>query len=277
MNVSNGAIAQNPDNEFNAKLQALTGLIPNNEILADDVTIVGYMKSGSTWFRNLVAGVVYGLDPELAPYKLVWDLVPNYGPKRPYFKRYSTPMFFKTHDLPKPKYRRVVYMLRDGRDVMVSYYHYCKTMRKLEDKKTDFLKIVQGQQGIYPYKKWHEHVETWLANPYQAQMLVIKYEDLLQNTVEQLQRFCEFMQVTREPAFLAEVAAKASFHKMREKEKQHGLEKPDWQRPDWPNWPKEKRFMRRGEIGSYKDEMPAAVLEAFMQDARETLRKLGYL
>lgn len=263
------------DGTLDTKIRSLAGLVRKTDIVADDVFIIGHPKSGHTWFQNLVAGVIYGVDLEYTPYAVVWDLVPEHN--WPYFKRYSTPMFFKTHDIPKPKYQRVVYMLRDGRDVMVSYYHYLKVTRKQEGKKTDILKIVQGQQGIYPYKKWHEHVETWLANPYRAQMLVIKYEDLAQNTVAELQRFCEFMNVKRDVAFLAEVAAKASFQKMREKEKRHGLEKPDWQRPDWPTWPKEKRFMRRGEIGSYKDEMPTAALETFLRDAGETLRKLGYM
>jgi hypothetical protein len=263
------------DEALDQKIRSVTGLARRNEIVDDDVFIIGHPKSGHTWFQNLVAGVIYGIDLDYTPYSVVWELVPEHN--WPYFKRYSTPMFFKTHDLPKPKYRRVVYMLRDGRDVMVSYYHYLKVTRKQEEKKTDFLKVVQGQQGIYPFKKWHEHVELWLANPYQAQLLVIKYEDLLQNTVEELQRFCEFMKVKRDRAGLAQVAEKASFRKMREKERRHGLEKPEWQRPDWPNWPKEKRFMRRGEMGSYKDEMPAEVLEAFLRDAGETLRKFGYL
>jgi len=258
---------QDIDADFNAKLQSLTGLVPNSEIFENDVIIVGYMKSGTTWFRNLVAGVIYGVDPELAPYKLVWDLVPNYGPKRPYYKRYSTPMYFKSHDLPQPKFKRVVYLIRDGRDVMVSYFHHFKTME--EGKETDFLKVVKGKKGFPAACKWHRHVETWLSNPYEAQMLIVKYEDLKTNPVNELQRFCEFAGVKRDDAFLKLMAEKASFEKMRQKEALNGM--------GLLTWPKEKAFVRRGAIGSYKDEMPPEILEVFLRDAGETLRKLGYL
>lgn len=265
--MSGGAPEQNLDNEFNARVQALTGLIPNNEILENDVIIVGYMKSGTTWFRNLVAGVIYGIDPELAPYKLVWDLVPNYGPKRPYFKRYSTPMYFKSHDLPQPQFKRVVYLIRDGRDVMVSYFHHYKTMEG--GKESDFLKVVKGKKGLPAACKWHRHVETWLSNPFGAQMLIIKYEDLKNDPVRELQRFCSFAGVERDDGFLKLIASKAAFEKMREKEAQNGMGLIDW--------PKEKAFVRRGKIGSHKDEMPPEILEVFLHDAGETLRKLGYL
>lgn len=264
--MSDSVIAPNLDNEFNAKVQALTGLIPNNDILENDVTIVGYMKSGSTWFRNLVAGVIYGVDLELAPYKLVWDLVPNYGPKRPYFKRYRTPMFFKSHDLPQPNFKRVVYLIRDGRDVMVSYFHHFQAM---EGKDVDLMKIVKGKVGVPAVCKWQRHVETWLSNPYEAQMLIIKYEDLKNDPVNALRRFCGFAGVERDDALLQRVADKASFENMRRKEAANGM--------GLLAWPHDKAFVRRGKIGSYKDEMPPEVLEVFLHEAGATLGKLGYL
>jgi hypothetical protein len=47
-------------------IRRLTYLVPNHELDPSDVFIVGYMKSGTTWFRNLTAGVVYGLNSEYA-------------------------------------------------------------------------------------------------------------------------------------------------------------------------------------------------------------------
>jgi hypothetical protein len=45
----------------------------------------------------------------------------------------------------------------------------------------------------------------------------------------------------------------------------------------WPDrWPADKFFFRRGVAGSYKDEMPAEVLAAFLSQARETLRLNDY-
>jgi hypothetical protein len=249
--------------KLNEKIRFLTGRVPYAESVDEDVFLVGHPKSGTTWFQNLIAGVIYGLDPEYAPYTLVRDLVPGHLQK--YYKRHGTPTFFKSHHLPRPRYKRVIYLVRDGRDVMVSYFHH---LRAETGKEIDFLKVVQGEGVTWPYK-WHEHVEAWLANPYQAQMLVIKYEDLMQDAVEELRRFCGFVGVTREDAVLAQVAQNASFEKLRQKEMRDGLASP--------YWPKDQFFMRRGQVGSYKDEMPADVLDMFLREAGETLRKLGYL
>jgi hypothetical protein len=56
---------------------------------------------------------------------------------------------------------------------------------------------------------------------------------------------------------------------MRDKEDRLGM--------DYRTWPKDRHFVRRGTVGSHEDEFPPAVLEAFMRDAGDTLRKLGYL
>jgi len=251
------------DDKINLKIRSLTGLTPNFESVDDDVFIIGHPKSGTTWFQNLVAGVVYGVDPEYAPYALVRDLVP--GHLQLYYKRYRTPAFFKSHELPKPEYKRVVYLVRDGRDVMVSYHHHMETVKQ---KPIDMLKVVRGKKSMWPFT-WQEHVEAWLVNPYQAQLLVIKYEDLQADTLKELQRFCAFVGLERDNAFLKQVAQKASFESLRRKEMREGIANP--------NWPKDQLFMRRGEIGSYQDEMPEDALEAFMREAGETMRKLGYL
>jgi len=254
------------DGDINEKIRSLTGFVPRTEVAADDMFIVGYMKSGNNWFRNLAAGVVYGADPEYVPYSLVRDLIPNHGPKNPYYKRYGASMFFKTHDFPRPEYKRVVYILRDGRDVMVSFRHHYSA---LQGREIDFLQMIRGEDEMVPRFKWHRHVERWLANPHQAQMLTIRYEDLKRDTVNELRRFCEFIGVSREDAHLAAIARKASFANMREKEARLGIGNPEW--------PQDKFFMRRGQVGSHKDEMPPEVLEVFLSEAGETLRKLGYL
>ncbi len=246
-------------------IQTATSMMPITKSVPEDVFIIGYPKSGNTWFRHLVTGAFYGVDPEYAPHALVNSLIPNMHIKR-YYMRYQTPMFFKSHWLPKPRFRRVVYLLRDGRDVMVSYFHHKTNLDSKKD--VDFLHMTKSGEELFP-SKWHEHVETWLSNPFGAQMIVIRYEDLKKDAVHELQRFCQFLDIEREDAFLQTVVDKASFSKMQNKEKKEG-----W---DNLNWRKETRFVRRGQVGSYIDEMPPAVLAAFLEDAGATLEKCGYL
>jgi len=228
----------------------------------EDVFIVAYPKSGNTWSQNLMAGLAYGVLPQFAPDTLIQDLVPDVY--RTSYKRYGTPTLFKSHELPLPQYKRVVYLLRDGRDVMVSYYHH---LVALGDNKGDFLHTVQSGEGLFPCK-WHQHVEAWLSNPYGAKMITVTYENLLANPVTELRKVCDFIGYARGNAFLERVAEGASFQNMRMKEVTSG----------WadPNWPKDKPFVRRGKAGSHRDEMPSAVLQAFLNEAGPILSKMGY-
>jgi hypothetical protein len=240
---------------------AENGLRPIRDTLPSDIFVCSYPRSGVTWFQNLIAGVVHGIDPSIAHDSLVQDLVPDVDYKQS-FKRYGPTAYFKSHWLPQKQYRRVVYLLRDGRDVMVSYYHFLTALRG----RIDFRRLVQGD-GLTPCQ-WHEHVEKWLANPFAAEMLVIRYEDLQADCVQQLQRFCAFAGLPRDPAFLRRVAEQAAFSKACEKERTQG-----W---DNQSWPRDQAFVRRGAVGSHLDEMPPDVLSAFLQRARPALQRLCY-
>ena len=240
---------------------AENGLRPIGETEPADIFVCGYPRSGHTWFQNLLAGVVFSVDPEFAHDSLIQDLVPDVHYKR-FYKRYGSTAYLKSHTLPRKEYRRVVYLLRDGRDVMVSYFHFLSALRG----RIDFLRLVQGE-GLTPCY-WHEHVERWTANPYQADLLVVKYEDLQESAVRELQRFCAFAGLERDEKFLGRIVQQASFTKARAKEVRQG-----WDNQDWP---RDQPFIRRGQVGSWRDEMPADVLAAFMEKAGATLGRFGY-
>jgi Sulfotransferase domain len=248
------------------------GFTPITQFLPEDIIIVGYPKSGNTWLKYLVLGVVYGVDPRWMPHELAQELVPSLafpGDKnfpRKYYRRYATPMFFQSHTLPRAECRRVVYVLRDGRDVLVSYRHYREALDGVE---YDFLKFV-SEIYLYPCP-WGQHVDAWMENPFGAQLLVIKFEDLLHEPVRELKRFCEFAGISRDTQHLMASAEAASFHNLRDREARMGHA--------WPghSFPRDKFFFRRGEIGSYMDEMPAKVQEKFLENASESMRRCGYL
>lgn len=262
----------NPNNvyiqeELDVKVRALTHLLPNHQLEPNDVFIVGYMKSGTTWFRNLAASLIYGLDSPHTPFSVVWELIPNHGPTKPYYKRYHTPMYFKVHDFPRPQYKRVVFLVRDGRDVVVSLAHHLQSVYKHE---VDLLQLAKGQYARFSGKyAWYDHANAWLANPFQAELIMIKFEDLKKNPITELRRFCEFIRIERNDAVLATAVEFASFENMREREERLGM--------DYRTWPKDRHFVRKGQVGSHKNEMPPEILEVFMRKAGGALRQLGYL
>ena len=239
-----------------AKLQAISESDPS------DIFIAGYPRSGNTWMQYLIAGVTLGLDPRLASDSLVQSLVPDVHATR-FYRRFGTPTFFKTHHLPRQEYRRVIYLVRDGRDAVVSYFHFLAALGNAPD----CLKLVTTGEGLFPCR-WHEHVEAWLANPHGAEMMLVRYEALREDTLNELQRICDFASIERERSVLERTTQNSTFAAMREREKTLG----------WAgSWPKDKPFVRRGIVGSFKDEMPENVLEAFMKTSTSALKRLGYL
>ena len=239
------------------------GLTPNGTFDAQDIFIASYPKSGVTWFQSIITQLIFGVDARLAPFPLQRLIVPDIHTMQ-FYSRFATPMYFKTHMRPRPEYRRVVYLIRDGRDAIISYWHYLSARRK---RPIDLRKLVANKVrtsgGL-----WHKHVEAWLENPYSADLIVLKYEDLQRDPLPALERFCAFAGVTRSPAQIEAVVAATAFANMQAKEKQEGAFES--------GWPKDRLFNRRGQIGSYRDEMPEDALAHFMAQAGPTLHKLGY-
>jgi hypothetical protein len=248
------------------RIVSQTDLMPITQFSDMDIFLAGYPKSGNTWFQNLITGIHFGVDPELAPDTLIQELVPDIHFKR-YYRRFKTPMFFKTHNLPRPEYKRVIYLVRDGRDVMVSYYHH---QMAIMSEKIDFMAMVRDGKGLFP-GKWHKHVQAWDANPYNAEKIIIKYENLKQDPLTVLTQFCDFAQIERDQTFLRHVIDQTEFAKLQAKERDDHM--------FFANevWPKNQKFFRRGSVGSYKDEMPPDVLEIFLRDANPMLKEMGYV
>jgi hypothetical protein len=228
---------------------------------ADDVFVIGYPRSGHTWVQNLLACVRFGCDGRETPDAVVQHLVPDVH-QMPYYFRFAAPMFFKTHHFPRPEYRRVVYLLRDGRDVMVSYKYYLENVRARKIGRYQELKSL-STCGV-----WHDHVQAWLQNPHQAAVIIVRYEDLIADGERELRRICRFAGLDGQEDRIPAALASCRFANLREKEAVGGLLNG--------GWPGTQPFFRRGVVGSHRDELDPVFLEEFLAEAEPTLQQLGY-
>ena len=235
-------------------------LTPIGRFDARDVVIIGYRRSGTTWLQTLVAGLVYGVDPVMTPYPVINELVPGQG--HGYYRRVAEPMYFKAHYRPIAALRRVIYLVRDGRDALASNVYWLPEFQGEGATPERYV-----QDGDVLYGRWHEHVEAWLENPYEAELLVIRYEDLKSNGPDEMERLRAFLGVERDAEFLRTLYERTSFQKLRDKEAREKSAQAT----------EAKRYVRRGEVGSYKDEVPPHLLAMFIEQAGGTLRRFGYI
>lgn len=239
----------------------------------DDVWIVSYPKSGNTWTRFLIANLTAAGDT--VDWSNIERRVPDiYYNRDPQLLSLPRPRYFKSHEAFRPDYRRVVFIVRDPRDVAVSYYHFVRKAKMLPVDATmdDFMtKFMRGQ--IDPYGNWGENVGSWLgARRGTANFMVVRYEDLLENTEMELGRIADALGLIADEQLLRHAVENSRADRMRELEQtqrgEHKLLKTS--RADIP-------FVRAAKSGQWRTELPPEVVRQIESAWGPVMRELGYI
>ena len=258
---------KNQRKAIRAKLLRSLNLKSINEIQDQDIFIAAYPKSGNTWMQNLVACILLDSTSPLLNQNLVNEIIPDVHAKK-YYKRIFNTMIFKTHALPQAQYKKVIHLVRDGRDVMVSY-HKMGVNRNLDYPYSLKEMVIEGK-GISP-SKWHEHTREWINNPHKADILTVRYEDLHTQPVAVLQQICKFINVQMSDQRLKEIVDHNSIEKLRDRGSEFGMDNDH----KWKNKPV-TAFFRKGQVGSYQNEMDEELIRYFNEEAQDELRKFNY-
>lgn len=263
---------------------------------------VEYPKSGGTWVYKMLS---YYLNIPNLPLLKSGDGRPVAGDEadpemarregcdgeNPFPGQKKFGFISQSHELPKnklfsPKYCNY-YLVRDGRDVIVSYYFYeaqylgkaNQNIRKLKilknllnryagyiwSKKRSYSRTIDlsKNEGLIDQyvairaKEWKYHVESWLklGQPY------FRYEDLLTDTHSVLRKIFNHIGADIDEDLLAETIELMSFENCRKLEK--GLDQ-------------NVRFYRKGIQGDWKNHFTDKQKEIFKNIAGTTLINLGY-
>jgi Sulfotransferase domain len=246
----------------------------NFRVHPDDTFLVSYPRSGNTWTRFLIANLVYphGNVSFLNIEKLIPDTASQSSLA---LKRTPRPRLIKTHQYFDHRYPKTIYIVRDPRDVALSYYDFQRKYMQIEDGHPleryvdDF---VHGRLGSEDWGTWGENVASWIyTRAWRKEFLLLRYEDMLKDTVFELGRIARFLGVDAEPSALQRAVALSSADRMRELEK---AEQDQWigtkkRRKDIP-------FVRVAKAGGWRTSMPEACARQIESAWGPIMSYLGY-
>jgi peroxiredoxin len=236
---------------------------------AEDVFIVTYPRSGTTWMQM----ILYQLTTEG---KMDFPHITNVSP---WFERslkdgtvYDAlhgPRVFKSHlsyhKIPKGPCR-YIYVARDGKDVAVSYFHFYTTHMGFKGTFDEFFE--RFLKGEVHYGSWFRHVRGWWEHRDDANVLFLRYEELIADMPGCLRRISAFCGLEIAPKRWPDVLERCSFAFMKRHESQFDpLTALLYEQGFRPN-----SHLRNGQSGAWKDRLSAQQERRF---GRTIHRRLG--
>jgi len=207
----------------------------------DDIYIVSFPRSGNTWVRFFLANLIKYDKGELLDFNRLEDIIPDLHKNKNVDNKYSfkeIPRIMKSHSKFIKEYKRVIYIVRNPKDVMVSYFYYTRygLLNKEIESFENFVK--DKKKGILA---WKEHVNSWEGKT----GVIIRYEDLLENAYTNFKLICDYIGI---PDYcyknIKGAIEKSSFDTMSKIEEKKGM-------PYLKN--NEFRFIREGRSEIWKD------------------------
>ena len=239
-------------------------------IRESDRFIVGYPKSGSTWVSFFMAGVIAdrrGVQWDPLDFNFQYQFVPDVnglvrrGSLREY-AQFPDPRVFRCHSEFNPILPKVVYLVRDPRDVTVSYYHH---RRRLDPEFRTPIDRFASAQRLWR-EDWGAHVLGWLEGAVSDRCLFVRYEDLKRDPETHLGAIAAFSGYPLKRGEAKRFVELSSFERMQKSvervEKAQGMT---------------IRFVRRGKVGGWQDELCIQSARHIEERYAELMTRLGYL
>jgi hypothetical protein len=246
----------------------------NFAVLPDDVFVVSYPRSGNTWTRFLIANLMY--PRENVSFANIENLIPDTSSQsNRALKRTPRPRIIKTHQYFDHRYRKMIYIVRDPRDVALSLYNFQRKYRQIPDDyplETSVDDFVRGNLISADWGTWGENVASWVyTRSNSTDFLLLRYEDMIAETRRELARIARHLGIEASSDRLQYVINRCSADRMREMEK---LEEDQWvatkkHRKDIP-------FVGVAQAGGWRKSLPGSCVAQIESAWGELMVRLGY-
>ena len=242
-------------------------------IFPDDVFLTSYPRSGNTWTRFLVGNLMNTTEP--VTFLNVERLVPDmYKHSDRTLRKLARPRILKSHECFDPRYRNVIYIVRDPRDVAVSNFHWEMKQRSMADDYPIEEFVRRWMEPIFWPRlgNWGDHVTSWLSTRRGKEgFLLLRYEDLLADPARELTKVAHLLGIQPERQRLARAADLSSAEQMQRLEKDQGGK---WVQTRYTR--QDKRFVRKASTGDWHSVLPAASVSMIESEWGHLMSGLGY-
>jgi len=206
----------------------------------DDIIISTYAKSGTTWVQQIVSQLLFNaeeglhveemspwMDFRLPPAEVKMALVESQQHRR--FLKTHLPLDALVYS-PKAKY---LYIARDGRDVLWSYYHHhtnhtdaffemlngacgpeVEPFVPTQDDIVTFYRKWLEQDG-YPIWSFWENVSTWWAYRHLPNMMLLHFDALKKDMPGEIRRIAQFLEIDIDESQWDQILEHCSFDYMK--------------------------------------------------------------
>lgn len=245
-------------------------------MFADDVFVVSFPRSGNTWTRFLIGNSL--LPKEEVSFVNIERVIPDIYEHADYeLRKMPRPRILKSHEYFDPRYPRVIYVVRDPRDVVLSYFRYYKKVGDvdLSGSLERFVeRFVAGE--VSQFGSWGENVRSWIAtrggDP--ERFLLVRYEDMLKNTLRETRRMIEFLGFNVPSTSLRRAVELSSANRMRSLEQDERENAAMWSiKHGDENTP----FVGRATSGVWRKKLPSSCVNKIVHKWSSVMQELGYV
>lgn len=244
-----------------------------------DIFLIGHPKSGNTWLAYAVALLLNREQAASIHLSNLKQFVPTvHG--RDYaiadFGALRNPRVFRNErPLYPDDYPKVIYLVRDPRAVLVSYYHhYCAVNQKKNIALDDFIREYLRHGRIPDFEpdliEWGVQVSEWVTRSRRGNILLITYEEMKRDMRTVLKKVAAFLGITADDAYMGTVVSRSDFASMKRDETAYGSE--SYAGASGPH----ESFVRKGEIEGWKSELSEASAALIRQKYTDAMQHFGY-
>ncbi|XP_023368305.1 amine sulfotransferase-like [Otolemur garnettii] len=239
------------------------------EIRDDDVFIVTYPKSGTVWSKQILSLIYFEEHRTRTAHLDTIYRVPflEYCIGKEDLGERPSPRLFNTH-LPyylvprglKDKKAKVVYLYRNPKDVLCSYFHFIKmyAVFKAGDTMEEFMK--QFLEGKVQGGLWFDHIRGWYEHRSHFNIQFMAYEEMKKDLRSSVLKLCKFLGKDLSGEAVDDVVRQATFESMKD-DPLANYENVLNTRVGVTR--REGHFLRKGTIGDWKNHMTVEQNERF--------------